>query len=129
MRITSLSHWLPAGSYWTRPGLTYSIGRYTEDLANSEVDRDIVLAFRVWSDVTPLTFTRVDENPNIQIDFTPRRHGDGADFDGPSGTLAHAFYPQFGGDAHFDEDEEWTVNTPRGKACSVNKTHNVVSLV
>ena len=24
--------------------------------------------------------------------------------------MAHAFFPEFGGDAHFDDGEDWTVN-------------------
>ena len=35
-------------------------------------------------------------------------------FDGPGYILAHAYYPyefgDFGGDIHFDEDEDWRVN-------------------
>ena len=27
-----------------------------------------------------------------------------------SGVVAHAFFPEFGGDAHFDNGEHWTVN-------------------
>ena len=27
-----------------------------------------------------------------------------------SGQVAHAFYPEYGGDAHFDNEELWTVN-------------------
>ena len=112
-------HQFPLGSSWPRPDLTYAIAQYTNDLSIAEVDRDIELAFKVWSDVTPLTFTRVNTiNADIVIAFTPRVHGDGANFDGPSGTLAHAFYPQFGGDAHFDEAEVWTVDTPQGRATS-----------
>ena len=26
------------------------------------------------------------------------------------GVVAHAFFPEFGGDAHFDNGEDWTVN-------------------
>ena len=107
-----------AGSRWPREQLTYRISAYTPDLPQAQVDEEIRLAFKVWSDVTPLDFTQVRDfrqQVDLDIRFTPTSHGDGYDFDGPGGTLAHAFYPQYGGASHFDESETWTIGTYQGK--------------
>jgi len=50
----------------------------------------------------------------IQIGFTVLDHKDGNPFDGPGRTLAHAFFPQFGGDTHFDDQESWSIDGGRG---------------
>lgn len=73
-------------------------------------------ALKVWSDITPLNFHEVAGNTaDIQIDFTKADHNDGYPFDGPGGTVAHAFFPgeRFtAGDTHFDDDEAWTFRSP-----------------
>uniref|UniRef100_A0ACB8FFR3 Uncharacterized protein n=2 Tax=Sphaerodactylus townsendi TaxID=933632 RepID=A0ACB8FFR3_9SAUR len=97
---------------WEKKHLTYRILNYTQDMRQVDVDKAIEKAFQVWSQVTPLTFRRILEgNADIMVSFARRDHGDFNAFDGPGGTLAHAYAPSssnIGGDAHFDEDENWT---------------------
>ena len=69
----------------------------------------------MWADVTDLTFEpRKEGSVHIDIKFADGEHGDGDAFDGYGGTLAHAFFPVYGGDAHFDNAETWTMNTYLG---------------
>uniref|UniRef100_A0A8D0FUY4 Collagenase 3 n=1 Tax=Strix occidentalis caurina TaxID=311401 RepID=A0A8D0FUY4_STROC len=71
-------------------------------------------ALSVWSSVTPLKFIKKDRgDADIMISFAARGHNDFIPFDGPGGSIAHAYAPgkDFGGDAHFDEDETWTKST------------------
>ncbi|XP_004764510.1 interstitial collagenase [Mustela nigripes] len=96
---------------WEHTHLTYRIENYTPDLSRADVDSAIDRAFQLWSNVSPLTFTRVLEGQaDIMISFVRGDHYDNSPFDGPDGILAHAFPPgpNLGGDAHFDEDESWT---------------------
>ena len=101
------------------------------------MDREIKKALSVWSDFTDLTFTqRSSGRVHIDISFLDGiiltmtstslfkivictiflgEHGDGDPFDGSGGTLAHAFFPVFGGDAHFDDSEFWTKDSFRGE--------------
>ncbi|XP_044522194.1 neutrophil collagenase [Gracilinanus agilis] len=100
---------------WRKNDLTYSLVNYTPDLPKADVDSAIEKAIQIWSYPTPLTFTRSDDNNEVDIRITFARgaHGDNSPFDGVSGILAHAYQPGrgIGGDAHFDEDETWTTDS------------------
>ena len=108
------------GSRWTKDTIMWKISKYPFDtnLKKSEIKDQIKKAFDVWEKHTGLKF---QENPSgsahIDIRFEKREHGtfsilcvqltilkcfllklgDGDPFDGPGGTLAHAFFPQYGG--------------------------------
>ncbi|XP_027206190.2 matrix metalloproteinase 1 isoform X2 [Dermatophagoides pteronyssinus] len=105
------------GSKWRRTDLTYRISQYPSklNLKKIDIDREIARAFQVWADVTPLNFkVKQDGRVHIDIRFVSGEHGDGDPFDGPGNTLAHAYFPQYGGDAHFDNAEHWTVESYSG---------------
>ncbi|XP_061497686.1 matrix metalloproteinase-14 isoform X5 [Anopheles gambiae] len=103
------------GSRWKVKDLTYRISKYPRRLERTAVDKEIAKAFGVWSEYTDLRFTPKKTGAvHIDIRFEENEHGDGDPFDGPGGTLAHAYFPVYGGDAHFDDAEQWTIDKPRG---------------
>ncbi|KAL1437884.1 hypothetical protein MTO96_048572 [Rhipicephalus appendiculatus] len=104
------------GSKWASNELSYRISKYPRRVKDRvAVDKEIARAFKMWSDVSPLTFTHKKTGPvNIDIQFVRGEHGDGDPFNGPGGTLAHAFFPRYGGDAHFDDEEKWTIDEYTG---------------
>ncbi|XP_021112947.1 stromelysin-3 isoform X2 [Heterocephalus glaber] len=106
-----------SGGRWEKTDLTYRILRFPWQLVHEQVRKTMAEALRVWSEVTPLTFTEVHEGrADIMIDFTRYWHGDNLPFDGPGGVLAHAFFPKTHreGDVHFDYDENWTIGDNQG---------------
>ena len=68
---------------------------------------------QIWAIASNLTIKYVDKSQtaDITVLFATGDHGDSEAFDGPEGALGHAFFPQFGGDTHFDDDESWTFNS------------------
>ncbi|XP_070600473.1 matrix metalloproteinase-9-like [Erythrolamprus reginae] len=98
---------------WDHTGLSYRVVNHSPDLDSSIIEDAFARAFDVWSQVTPLTFTQQqDGEVDILIKFGTQNHGDPYKFDGEGGVLAHAFAPggySINGDAHFDEDEFWTL--------------------
>lgn len=115
------------GTRWNKNQLSYKIGRYTGDLPRGTVDSLIDSAFGVWSRVSRLKFFRSHSpNADIMMEFVTYAHGDLYPFDGPSGTLAHAFGPGpgVGGDTHFDDAEQWTAG-PNGFNLKIVAAHEI----
>ena len=78
--------------------LTYSIhvSQPSQKISSSTVRRTLEKTFKIWQDVSQLTFRSLAENdPNadIIIKFGSGHHGDPFPFDNTGGTLAHGFYP------------------------------------
>jgi hypothetical protein len=95
--------------------LSYKISKYPRNLDHDKVDAELAKAFQVWGDQTDLVFKRKTKGQvHIEIRFEKGEHGDGDPFDGPGGTLAHAYFPVYGGDAHFDDAENWSIGSYRG---------------
>ncbi|KAF7663043.1 hypothetical protein LDENG_00220000 [Lucifuga dentata] len=106
----------PFGSKWQQNNLTYRMENYTQDLARWQVDDSIEKALKVWADVTPLRFTGIyNGTADIMISFNHLFHDDFYPFDGPNGSVAHAFAPApgIGGDVHFDNDEIFTYRSTK----------------
>ena len=108
------------GSRWKTSRLTYRISKYPSKLSSFTTDRVIAKALKIWEDATNLEFVKQSSGKvHIEIRFERKRHGDEDDFDGRGGTLAHAFFPIYGGDVHFDDDEDFTANSRSGEFYSV----------
>ncbi|KAK1425836.1 hypothetical protein QVD17_21197 [Tagetes erecta] len=92
-----------------RRNLTY--GFDPRNQLSDDVKRVFANAFNRWSEWTPLTFTEGKNyfRSDLKIGFYAGDHGDGEEFDGVLGTLAHAFAPPRGL-LHLDSDENWIVN-------------------
>ncbi|KAG8455983.1 hypothetical protein GDO86_001970 [Hymenochirus boettgeri] len=99
---------------WSKRNLSWRVRNFPKEssLGHDTVRALMYYALKVWSDITPLNFHEVaGNNADIQIDFSRADHNDGYPFDGPGGTVAHAFFPgehQTSGDTHFDDEESWT---------------------
>ncbi|XP_045471209.1 matrilysin-like isoform X2 [Harmonia axyridis] len=105
------------GSTWEKRNITYRINKYPTKLKRDNVDSIIRKAFDLWAKHAEINFeSRKNSNEKVDMDisFITGKHGDDTPFEGPEGVLAHAFFPKFGGDVHFDDSEEWTIDSPKG---------------
>ncbi|KAB0794492.1 hypothetical protein PPYR_11331 [Photinus pyralis] len=100
---------------WSKRDLTYSIGTGTSYITQKQYEDYFAAALGVWGPYGALSFTRVynESEADIVSYFGSHNHGDGYPFDGPDGTLAHAFFPD-DGDIHFDLSEKWDLEGKEG---------------
>nr|BBE38632.1 matrix metalloproteinase [Pinctada fucata] len=103
------------GYKWPSKTITWRASRPTRKLSEATQRYAFENAFKYWSDVTPLKFEYTYGEPDIDIQFAVRDHGDGRynAFDGKGGVLAHAYYPT-NGDTHFDDEESWVFRKNEG---------------
>ncbi|XP_076002708.1 matrix metalloproteinase-28 [Genypterus blacodes] len=112
---------------WYKHHLTYHIVNWPRHLSVGSVRLVVRTAFQLWSNVSGLVFQEVPEGPaDIRLAFYEGDHNDGASnaFDGPGGTLAHAFLPRRG-EAHFDKAERWTLNGHKGHNLFMVTAHEI----
>merc|ERR1719369_99751 len=114
------------GSRWEKRSLTYRVTQYSRKMTGALVNADVKRAFKYWSDVTNLKFVSKERGDvDIEIGFFTFSHGDGDPFDGIGGTLAHAYFPRYGGDVHMDDSETWTENSHKGTNFLQTLTHEI----
>jgi len=123
-----IANFVLQGSNWQKKVLSYRIFSYpsARGLSRQDVDRETRKAFSMWQEASDLRFEETNSrSADIEIRFEKYSHGDGNAFDGPGGVLAHAFYPRFGGDAHFDDSENWSVTPFVGNQLLNTLTHEL----
>ncbi|KAL6091778.1 hypothetical protein STEG23_000187 [Scotinomys teguina] len=112
-----------SGSAWKKRTLTWSVQSFSQNsqLSQQTVRTLMSYALTVWAVESGLTFQEVNsqhQQPDILIHFSRGYHQDSYPFDGPGGTLAHAFFPgehPISGDTHFDDEETWTFGSKDGE--------------
>ena len=110
------------GDGWDGPGLGSASlavwwGAMPPRLDAATVKAQIERALAAWSATVKVDFSAASTAKlarQIEISFMQKSHGDGFDFDGVGGVLAHTFYPPpnaetLAGDLHFDISENWQV--------------------
>ncbi|KAJ8920311.1 hypothetical protein NQ315_011973, partial [Exocentrus adspersus] len=95
------------------------IANWSPKLGEYKVVKNIQQALDTWGDYGRLRFQRnPTQDADIIVAFGTGYHGDPFPFDGEGNVLAHAFFPyeeyDFGGDIHFDADENWVDRRDNG---------------
>ncbi|XP_067401904.1 matrix metalloproteinase-17-like [Emydura macquarii macquarii] len=107
-----------AGLAWTKRNISWKVKTYPREarLSRETIRALMHYALKVWSEAAPLTFHEVGgPRADVSVEFLGLDHQDDYPFDGPGGTVAHAFFPGDplrAGSVHFDTDEDWAFRSP-----------------
>ncbi|XP_059526479.1 matrix metalloproteinase-28 isoform X3 [Myotis daubentonii] len=116
------------GNKWYKQHLSYRLVNWPQHLPEPAVRGAVRAAFQLWSNVSALEFWEAPATgpADIRLTFFQGDHNDGLSnaFDGPGGALAHAFLPRRG-EAHFDQDERWSLSRRRGRNLFVVLAHEI----
>ncbi|XP_056408616.1 matrix metalloproteinase-17-like [Hyla sarda] len=109
----------PSGSVWQKRHLTWRVESFPIFPSQETTKQVIEGALLAWSRESNLDFSQSTGagDADLRVSFVDGSHGDGYPFDGPGGTLGHAFFPGVGASAgatHMDADEHWTYNEAEG---------------
>ncbi|KAL6606946.1 hypothetical protein ACP70R_042599 [Stipagrostis hirtigluma subsp. patula] len=122
VRGRNLYSYFPGSPTWPRSkkSLKYAITQTSAtSIDRATLSKVFARAFARWSAATTLNFTETAsaKDADITIGFYGGDHGDGEAFDGPLGTLAHAFSPT-NGRFHLDAAEAWVAGGDVSRASS-----------
>ncbi|KAL6633571.1 hypothetical protein ACP70R_026242 [Stipagrostis hirtigluma subsp. patula] len=122
-----LYSYFPGGPMWPpfRRDLKYALtATSAAPIDRATLSAVFERAFSRWAAATNLRFTETESesDADITIGFYAGAHGDGEAFDGPLGTLAHAFSPT-DGRFHLDAAEAWVADDEVSRASSPAAVH------
>lgn len=122
--------WPQPGGLGTPAVISYSYSNLLDGgmqgVSTTQLRLAVEEALDLWANYAPLQFIEAsDSGPEVNDNSYnasghPQLRFGHHEFDGPSGTLAHAYFPTsptsgIAGDLHFDEDENWSIGRSSGR--------------
>ena len=100
-----------------KPNLKKKSEIWIQNFGNN--DTLYIIYWQLWARVAKIKFQQVQSvstSVDIQIKFVRGEHGDPYPFLNGTNKIAHAFFPAFGSDQHYNEEKEWSHMTFAGRS-------------